>query len=266
MSIQKTTQIFVGNGGALGSTGAAFAGTVTNGLDIVTSGMTSILASTEKIGTSPYLTIFNKLPNGDLKKSNLIKGTSVTRYEGQPYAPATREVWSIGYNRGAVSNIGTVSAGGSITVSASTEYTMSIRFKNDKSFYSERPETLRIEFTSSASATQSTIADQIVNAINNSGFGSSVSGVKMVKAVKVGDNATTGGSYGVAGATNFGVEIWGLPINQFQNTQYGEEIVKFSCHVEDASGFSTTACLQLQSSNKGVGTYNQIYNLENPLE
>ena len=263
MSIQNTRQIFVGNGGALGSTGADFAGTVANGLDVVTYNMKSILAATETISSSPYLTIFNKLANGQLKKSNLIKGTSVTKYEGQPYAPSTRGVWSIGYNRGAVTNLGTTTAGGSISVSNSTDYVLNIRFKNDKSFYSVRPEVLRVEFTSAAAATQSSICDQIVLAINNSGFGSSVSGVKEIKAVKVGDNATTGGNYGVSGATNFGVEIWGLTINQFQNTQYGVEVVKFSCHVDDSSGFSTTACLELQAASNGTGTYDQVYNLEN---
>ncbi len=126
--------------------------------------------------------------------------------------------------------------------------------------YSQRPEVLSATFTSAAAATQLTIATQIAAAINGSAWGSAVSGIKEIIAVVVADGT---GAYGLTGATNYGVEITGLTINQFQNTQYAEELVNFSVQVNDASGMGATTCSQIQTLKQGTGTYNQVYNLEN---
>lgn len=261
MSIHKVSEIFIGAGAALSANNTALPSIAVQ-TGIVGSDMLTLNpGGNDTISTQPVIYIVNKLANGDFKRSLAVKGTSVIGYKGEHYVPARRCVWGIGYQRGSVVDGVTTAAGGSIAVNNSTLYEFTIRFKNDKSFYSERPETLRVSFVSSATATQSNIADQIVNAINNSGFGASPAGVKVVKAVKVGDGT---GAYGLTAATNFGVEITGLTINQFQNTQYAEELVYFSAHVNDATGFgSGTACTQIQSVKFGTGTYNQVYNMEN---
>lgn len=261
MSIQRVNQIFIGAGAALSATNTAL-----NAIAVQTGIVGTDMLSLNPAGTGmtitsdPTIYIVNKLANGDFKRSIPIKGTNVTGYTGKHYEPARRCVYGIGYQRGSIVDGVTTAASGSITVNAGTFYSADIIFKNDKMFFSERPERLSIEFTSSASASQSTIADQIVNAINNSGYGSQPSGIKVVKAVKVGDGT---GAYGLTGASNFGVEIWGLTINQFQDTTYTEEIVYFEVNVNDATGFETTPCVKIQGFKKGTGTYNEVYNMEN---
>ena len=124
-------------------------------------------AGADTISTTGGATIyvFSKLADGSIKRSMGIRGTNVTGYKGQSYAAPTRKVHAIGYNR-ALST-------GSIVVNNSTEYKFSIRFTNDKQLFSVRPEVLSVSFISSASASQSNIADQIVASINGSAYGSS---------------------------------------------------------------------------------------------
>lgn len=260
MNTTKVTEIFIGNGAALDANNTSIA-SITKQIAIVGSDMTTLNpAGGDTITTQPIIYLVNKLANGELKRSFPIKGTSISGWKGQHYKPARREVWGIGYQRGSVVDGVTTAAGGSITVNNSTDYNFSIRFKWDKTFYSERPEVLNVTFRSSATATQSNIADQIVNSINNSGYGSSIAGMKCIKAVKVGDGT---GVYGLTGATNFGVEIWGLDVNQFQNTSYGDRKVYFSVAVDDSTGFEGTNCTNIQTHSYGTGTYNQVYNMEN---
>lgn len=267
MSIQRNvTEIFIGAGEALSANNTAL-NAIAVQTGVVGSDMLTLdPAGNDTITTQPSIQIVNKLANGDFKKSNVIKGTSVVGYKAESYQPARRCVWGFGYTRAHLTNPDTSSstataAAGSIEVNASTEYVASIIFTNDKSFYSVRPERLSITFTSAANATQLSIATQLAGAINGSAWGSAVSGVKEIIAVVVGDGT---GAYGLTGATNYGVEVTGLTINQFQNTQYQEELVNFNCHVDDSSGFgSTTTCTQIQTMKKGTGTYNQVYNLEN---
>jgi hypothetical protein len=227
--------------------------------------MLQISLSASTIALAPTIYLVDKLANGDFKRSNPIKGTSVIGYSAESYTPARRTVGAIGYHRASVANQTSdgvaLVAGGSITVANSTEYEFTLVFKNDKSFYSERPEVLSSVFTSAAAATQLTIATQIAGLINTSAYGSAVAGIKEVIAVVIGDGT---GAYGLTGAANYGVEITGLLINQFQNTQYAEEIVSFSVHVNDATGFgSGTFAGLIQTPKAGNGTYNQVYNMEN---
>lgn len=261
MSTHKVSEIFVGAGAALSANNTALPSIAVQ-TGIVGSDMLTLNpAGGDTITTQPVIYLVNKYSDGTFKRSFPIVGTSAIGYKGEHYVPSRRCVWGIGYQRGSVVDGVTTAASGSITVANSTIYEFTIRFKNDKQNYSERPEVLSISFTSSAAATQSNIADQIVSAINNSAFGASVSGVKEIVAVKVGDGT---GAYGLTGATNFGVEITGLTINQFQTSNYAEELVYFSVHVNDASGFgSGTAATQIQSVKYGTGTYNQVYNMEN---
>ncbi len=262
--MSKVSEIFIANAVALDAATTALPSLTTN-TGIVGPDMLQISLSASTIALAPTIYLVDKLANGDFKRSNPIKGTSVTGFKGASYSPARRTVGAIGYHRASVANqtvdgVALV-AGGSITVANSTEYEFSLRFKSDKSFYSERPEVLRGVFTSAAAATQLTIATQIAGIINTSAFGSAVAGIKEVIAVVIGDGT---GAYGLTGAANYGVEITGLIINQFLNTQYGEEIVNFSVHVNDATGFSSgTYAGLLQTPKVGTGTYNQVYNMEN---
>ena len=250
MNTHKVTEIFIGDGSALPAGASTIAPASVNSLGIYGGDMTALTAG-DTITNNGSIFLVNKLANGDLKKSMEIKGTGVTGYKGISYAPAAREVWSIGYNR--------LTAVGDITANIDTDYTAAIRFKNDKIFYSERPEVLSINFRSSGTATNDSIADQIVSAINNSGFGSGPN--PEVVAVKVGDGL---GAFGLTGATAFGVEITGLNIKQFQNTSYQANYVYFSVSVDDSTGFdTTTTCDQIQAFTIGSGTYNATYNKEN---
>lgn len=254
MNTHKVSEIFIGSGAALPTGGTAIAAASINQTGIYGNDMTAVTA-TDTITTAGRSSIYlvNKEADGNLKRSFEIKGVSVTGYKGQSYTPAKKEVWTIGYNR--------ATTAGTIAVANSTDYSFSIRFKNDKIFYSERPEVLNVTFTSAAAATQLTIATQIAAAINNSAFGSQPTGIKEVIAVVVGDGT---GVYGLTGASNYGVEITALDINQYRNTSYNSKYVYFSVHVNDATGFSsTTTCTQIQAFDPGSGTYNDVYNKEN---
>ena len=120
---------------------------------------------------------------------------------------------------------------------------------------------LRISFTSAAAATQLSIANQITSLINNSGYGSQPTGIKVIKAVTVGNGS---GVYGLTSASAYGVEMWALDVNQFANTTYKPLRVYFSAQVEDSSGFgTTTTCTQIQANSYGTGTLEQVYGIEN---
>lgn len=264
MNTRTVQEVFIGDGTAFDANNTNIAA-IANQMDIVGSDMTCLdPAGVDTVITQPTIFITNKLANGDIKRSFPIGGMNLAGLSCSRYKPAAREVWGVGYNRGFRTEQNTTgtytAAAGSITVNNSTQYDLSIRFKWDKMFYSERPEILRVSFTSAAAATQLTIATQITDAINNSAFGNQVSGIKCIKAVTVGDGT---GIYGLTAATNYGVEIWGLDVNQFSNTQYAFRQVRFSVHVLDASGFESTACVNMQKAYAGNGTYAQIYNAEN---
>jgi len=264
MNTHKVSEIFIGDGTAFDANNTNIAA-VANQMDIVGGDMTCLdPAGNDTVVTQPTIYIVNKLANGDIKRSFPIKGTSLAGLSCSRYKPAAREVWGVGYQRGYRTEQNTTgtytAASGSIEVNNSTLYELAIVFKWDKQFYSERAETLRISFTSAAAATQLSIATQITDAINNSAFGSQPSGIKVIKAVTVGDGT---GVYGLTGASNYGVEIWGLDVNQFSNTQYAFRQVRFSVHVNDASGFgTTTTCTETQAFKYGSGTYAQIRTLE----
>ena len=266
MSLQRNvTEVFIGAGAALSANNTAINAIAVQSGVVGVDMLTLDPAGNDTVATQPYIYIVNKLANGEFKRSSRINGSAVVGYDAAAYQPARRCVWAIGYKRAHltnpdVSNATATAATGSIEVNASTEYAFSIRFKNDKSMYSQRPEVLSAVFTSAAAATQLTIATQIAAAINSSPWGSAVTGIKEIIAVVVADGT---GAYGLTGATNYGVEITGLTINQFQNTQYQEELVNFSVHVDDNFGFGATTCTQIQTLKQGTGTYNQVYNLEN---
>ncbi len=259
METHKVSEIFVGAGGALSTT----YNTITAGqLGIFGNNMAATVAgntiSTAGQNTINLVTgVSDNSANLAIKRSMVIPGTSINSYQAASFEPAKRCVWSIGCIRGGA---------GTIEVANDTYYEFVIRFKNDKTWYSVRPEILRIGFTSAASATQSNIADQIVSAINSSSYGSG--STAQIKAVKVGDgtvNATSlANSYGTSGNTDFGVEIWALDIPQFANTTYTENKVYFSVAIDDSTGFGTsTTATEIQGMDLGNGTYQQIYNLEN---
>ncbi len=254
----KITNVFISDGTDLKADGSAFI-TITN-LGIVGGNMLNVAGSTT-IATDPILYIVNKVADGSYKKSVPLVGTHITAYAGSSYSPARRVVWGIGYHRaqGIAANsptLATIAAGGSIEVNNSTLYSFDLHFVNDKTFYSERPEFARFEFTSAAAATQLTIATQIAAKINASAWGSSVSGVKEVISVVIGDGT---GIYGLTGASNYGVEVWSLDINQFRETSYSIEKVNFSVQADSSTGFGATTVTQIQTMDPGMGTYEEVY-------
>lgn len=244
----KITNVFIGDGTNLPADGTS--ASITTNISIVSDQMTNMNASGYTINTTPKIYFVNKMSDSTLKRSVPIVGVNLSAYTSKAYKPATKCVWSIGYNRdiaAASSPTGSaISAGGFIEVNQLTQYNFDIHFTNDKTFYSERPEYLRVSFTSSASATQLTIATQINNAINNSAWGG-----KEVSSIIVTD-----------GSGNYGVEVWALDIPQFRETSYTVEYVNFSVQADSSTGFGATTVTQLCAMAPGSGTYESVYTTE----
>lgn len=252
-NLHRSQNILISNGAALPANDAASTAVTSGQIGIFGSDWTALNpAGGDTITTQPAIYIVEGKTDSDsvsyLKKSNKILGSNVTKYEAASYAPSRLEVWAIGHSR--------LTATGTIDVVDDTNYNFTIRFKNDKWNYSERPEVLNVNFTSAATgSTQFTIATQIASSINNSSFKS------QIIAVVVGDGT---GVYGLTSATDYGVEITSKEVNQFYATTYTPNKVYFSVHVNDASGFgASTTCTQIQSFSYGSGTYDQVYTMEN---
>ena len=251
-NLHRVQNIFIGDGTAFPVNDTAISALTAGKIGIAGQDMLALSpAAADTFTSQPYLYFFESKTDsngvGYLKKSFRVDGANVTSYKGQSYVPAKREVWSIGYNR--------ATAAGDITVNNLTAYKYVVRFKNDKSLYSQRPEVLTVSFTSAATATQLSIATQIAGAITSSAYRSQLT------AVVVGNGT---GAYGLTAATAWGVEIWALDISQYLSTQYTPNNVYFSVHIDDSTGFDTTTeCAQIQGFTLGSGTYNEIYAIEN---
>ena len=252
-NLQRVQNIFISNGSATPAGGSAITSVTSGVIGVYGTGMTALTAgntvSTSTNTGAVYMVEGKTDASGTsyVKRSSKIDGMSIISYQAESYAPAQRQVWSVGYSRAA--------AAGLIEVNNDVNYNFTIRFKNDKWLYSERPELLNINFQSSSTATQLSIATQIASAINNSAY------KKQVVAIVVGDGT---GVYGVTGASNYGVEITAKDVDQFFNSTYTPNKVYFSVQVNDATGFGTsTTCTEIQAFDPGVGTYDQVYMLEN---
>lgn len=252
-NLNRVQGIFISDGSACPANNAAITAVTSGQVAIFGTDMTALNpAGGDTITTQPSIYIVEgKTGSADgiayVKRSTKINGMNVISYTGKSYASPTREVWAIGYNR--------KTATGTIEVNNDTNYNFTIRFKNDKWLYSERPEVLNVNFQSVAATSQLLIATQVKNAINNSNWRT------QVIAIVVGDGT---GVYGLTGASNWGVEITALDVNQFTNSTYTPNKVYFSVFVNDASGFGTTStCTQIQAMTYGSGTYDEVYALEN---
>lgn len=252
-NLQRVQNIFISNGSATPAGGSAITSVTPGVIGIYGTNMNALAASATVSSSANSNAIYLVEGKTDTSGTNYVKrspkidGMSIISYQGESYAPAQRNVWSIGYSRAA--------AAGLIEVNNDVNYNFTIRFKNDKWLYSERPELLNINFQSSSTATQLSIATQVANSINNSAY------KKQVVAIVVGDGT---GVYGVTGASNFGVEITAKDVDQFFNSTYTPNKVYFSVQVNDATGFGTsTTCTEIQAFDPGVGTYDQVYMLEN---
>ena len=251
-NLNRVQSIFIGDGTGLPANNATISSVTPGIVGVYGTDMTALNpAGGDTITTQPSIYIVEGKTDSSgvnyVKRSSKIDGASVISYQADVYSPAKREVWALGYSRAA--------ATGTIEVNPDTTYNYTIRFKNDKFIYSERPEVLNVSFTSSTTATQLSIATQVASSINNSSF------KKNVIAVVVGDGT---GVYGLTSASNYGVEITSKDVEQFINTTYTLNQVYFAVFVNDATGFgTTTTCTQIQAFAYGTGTYNQIYSLEN---
>lgn len=252
-NLHSVRNIFISTGGALPANNAAITAVTSGQIAVFGNDMTALNpAGGDTITTQPNIYLVEgKTGSTDgvdyVKRSFKIGGTTITGYNAESYTPAQREVWAIGYDRKLVT--------GAIEVNNDTNYHFSIRFKNDKFLYSERPEVLNVNFTSNATTnTQLSLATTIAGSINSSSFN-----VELV-AVVVGNGT---GVYGLTAATAHGVEITSKDINQFASSTYTPNKVYFSCHVDDSSGFgTTTTCTQIQAFSYGNGTYDQVSTLE----
>ena len=251
-NLHRVQNIFISDGSALPANNAASTVVVDGQIGIYGNDWTALNpAGGDTITTQPSIYIVQGKTGTDgdfiLKKSMKIDGTAVTSYKAESYAAAKREVWAIGYSR--------KTSTGTIEVNNDTDYNYTIRFKNDKWLYSERPEVLNVHFQSAVAATQLSVATTIASTINTSAY------KNLIIAVVVGDGT---GVYGLTAAANYGVEITAKDVNQNLSTTYTPNNVYFSVFVNDASGFgTTTTCTQIQAFTYGNGTYNQVYMMEN---
>lgn len=264
----RTSQTFVNNGTDLPAQGSSIT-SVTSGVLGVFGSLTN--PSTEvgaapTITTEPNLTLYQGNLDGSVKKGMTIKGSNIIRYKGERYTPDTRDVWVIGYNR--------KTATGSIQVTNDADYTYVVSLKHDKELYSERPLDFRINFHSAVAATQLNIATQIyaqaVAAKNKKTFNSDINfiivgdGNSALAPTTTVVQGVTYTIYGGNGATNYGVEFTGADIPQFQNTQYRVRRPYFAVFADVSTGFgNTTTVSQINSMDTGIGTYDEVYNLEN---
>jgi hypothetical protein len=252
-NLHSVRNIFISNGEGLPTNNAAITAVTSGQVAVIGSDMTALNpAGGDTITTQPSIFLVEgKTGVADgvdyAKRSFKIGGTNVTGYKAESYAPAQREVWAIGYSR--------KTSTGLIEVNNDSNYHFTIRFKNDKFLYSQRPEVLNVNFQSNATTnTQLSLATTIAASINNSSFK-----VELI-AVVVGNGT---GVYGLTAASAWGVEITGRDVNQFASSTYTPNKVYFSCHVDDSSGFgTTTTCTQIQAFSYGSGTYDQISTLE----
>jgi hypothetical protein len=248
----RVTNIFISDGTALPANNGAISAVTAGKIGVFGRDMTALdPAGGDTITTQPYIHLVECNTDtssvDQVKMSPAIYHANVTSYSAKSYTPAKREVWAVGYDRKL--------ATGAIEVANSTDYTLTINFKHDKQLGSNRPIVFSINFRSAAAATQSSIADQIATAINNS-----PAFKKYITAVKVGNGT---GVYGRTAATNFGVEITAKDIDQYTGTNYNNIRVVFSVQVDDSTGFgTTTTCTQIQANDPGVGTYEQVRILE----
>jgi hypothetical protein len=246
MSLHKVQNIFIGDGTALPSANTNATPTTIASGDLAIVGVDNkTLSAGDTVSDSDEIRIFQGLASG-FKISPVIPGRGITNVNAENYAAAKRTVWSIGYSRS--------TATGSITVNSDTLYQFGVIFKNEKNLFSERPLRFSLSFQSAVTATQSLIATQIANAINNN-----ASLPVNITAVKVGDGT---GVAGLTGASNFGVEITGNILTQF-STEYWENRVDFDVFVDSTSGFVATPFAVIERKSYGTGTYQQIYNIEN---
>jgi len=263
----RPSQTFVNNGATLPAQGSTIASITSGVLGVFgssTNSMTEVSAA-PTITTEPALTLFSGYSDGTIKKGMTIKGSAITKYNGERYSPDTRDAWSIGYNR--------YTAAGSLQVVNNAVYTYIVAIKYDKSLYSERPLDFRISFTSDSGATQQTICAQIYALLTANKQGVN----KDVKAIIVSNGPSTpvtfvynGITYTVYGdATNataslYGIEFTGADIPQFQNTQYMVRRPYFAVFVDTTTAFgNSTSVGQINAMTTGNGIYDAVYNQEN---
>ena len=243
-------RIMIGDGTAIPST---FATILTGDLAIVKRDM-SLLAVGNTIADSDVIYIAQGTASGPILSAP-IKGTQVSRWAGEAFAPGRKQTTHIGHDR--------ITAQ-SINVLNDTEYSIDIVLKDDKDLYSNRQLRKVYFYTSSASATATAIAQglaaQIQKDINESGE------QLPLQVIVVGDGtgdrstATVGGivinTHDMTAATNVGIEISGTEYTFSALKGYN----KVFFEVGLASGFdSTVVVANTQTMALGSGVYAQVY-------
>jgi len=249
-NLQRVTNVFIGDGTALPASGSLItSANIANGVvDIAGVDMNTMASGATISDTESIYMVEGRLTSSStqpVKRSMKIPGRKITSYLGTSYAPASRDVWAIGYNR--------QSAAGLITATNDATYTFHVRLKNPKFLYSERILAKALSFRSAAVATQLTIATQIKNAIDADLILS-----KHVETVVVGNGT---GVMGLTAATAFGVEITAklISVTQANSTYFQEERVYFDIELEDFdSAFGATTATQIENMTYGKNTFNQV--------
>ena len=143
-NLQRVQNIFISNGSATPAGGSAITSVTPGVIGVYGTGMAALTAGntvSTSTNTGAIYMVEGKTDASGVsyvKRSSKIDGMSILSYQAESYAPAQRQVWSIGYNR--------ATSAGLIEVNNDVNYNFSIRFKNDKWLYSERPELLNINF------------------------------------------------------------------------------------------------------------------------
>lgn len=189
-----------------------------------------LVSGSATVTDSPSITIVQGRGAGKgLKFSNKINGKDVIRATAASYAAPANQVSYVGYN----------TSSGSIDVQPYTDYKLTILFTHDTDMYAEQHVPRTYYYTTGASDTQATVAAAFVTMINADEF------------------------YGVVAASvnsgaNYGIRLTGQNLD-FIVGQYKYNKMRFEVLL---SGFGTTAVTLNTAASLGVGTYEQIAELE----
>src|ERR1035437_6696554 len=251
--VRRPERVMIGDGA---NTGTTFA-TIVNGDILAVKRDMSLLAPGQTVSDSDELYVVQGGAHGPIL-SDVIKGSSVISWSGESFVAGIKQTSHIGYDR--------ITAQ-SINVQNSTEYSFGILLKDEKDLYSHRQLRKLYFYTSGVVATAKQIlenlAAQVQKDINDSHE------LLPLQVIVIGDgtggtttatvNGTTVTYHNVTGVTNWGLEISGTEYSF--NSLKGYQKVFFELGIN--TGFdSTTVVTDNQLMSIGVGTYGQMYMLE----
>jgi hypothetical protein len=191
-----------------------------------------VYGAVETTTTTPSLTLVQGTTTGNINSTPIL-GNRVYRYEGSPWTASVNQISTVGYDGNTTinTNLPLSTGAGSIPVAPNTEYTLTLNFKDKKSFFSYFR---RYTTVTGAAPTQLSIATAAATAIN-SDLQTNGSKPGLARATVIGDGT---GLNGLTGATNYGIKLVGLFPDVFFSVHLdlGWTAARNITHVENTLG------------------------------